>query len=118
MTFLAPAFFYAPLRVAAAIAALHFIVTRQPRAGGLPTARLVPDMPAPATASATRPSDIPLMLLRMLLVLAAGAGLSKPVIKPSRTATATVILADVSRSVADIGSIRDNVRSTYGNGDV
>ena len=118
MTFLAPAFFYASLGVAAAIAALHFIVTRQPRAGILPTARFVPDMPATATARATRPSDIPLMLLRMLLVLAAGAGLAKPVIKPSRTATANVILADVSRSVGDVGAIRDSVRSVYREGDV
>lgn len=118
MTFLAPAFFYASLGVAAAIAALHFIVTRQPRAGILPTARFVPDMPATATARATRPSDIPLMLLRMLLVLAAGAGLAKPVIKPTRTATANVILADVSRSVADLGTIRDSVRRMHGEGDV
>ena len=62
MTFLAPGFFFASLAVAAAVIALHFIVTRQPRAGILPTARFVPNMPATATARATRPSDIPLML--------------------------------------------------------
>jgi hypothetical protein len=118
MTFLSPAFFYASLGVAAAITALHFIVTRQPRAGVLPTARFVPDMPATATARATRPSDIPLLLLRILLVLAAGAGLAKPVIKPSRDATARVILADVSRSVGDIDIIRSAVDSVHRDGDV
>jgi hypothetical protein len=118
MSFLAPGFFYASMAVAAAIAALHFIVTRQPRAGVLPTARFVPDMPATATARATRPADIPLMLLRMLLVLAAGAGLAKPVFTPSRTDTARVFLVDVSRSVSDRGAVRDSVKSLHRDGDV
>ena len=111
--FLAPGFFFASLVVAAAVAALHFIVTRQPRAGILPTARFVPDLPATATARATRPSDLPLMLLRMLLILAAGAGLAKPVLKPSRGAEARVILADVSRSQKDSIVLRDSVRALY-----
>jgi len=118
MSFLAPGFFYASMAVAAAIAALHFIVTRQPRAGVLPTARFVPDMPATATARATRPADLPLMLLRMLLVLAAGTGLAKPVFTPSRTDTARVFLLDVSRSVSNRGAIRDSVRSLHRDGDV
>ncbi len=111
MTFLAPGFFLASLAVAAAVVALHFIVTRQPRAGVLPTARFVPDLPATATARATRPSDLLLMLLRVLLVLAAGAGLAKPVIKPSRGQEARVILADVSRAVTDTLGLRDSVRA-------
>jgi hypothetical protein len=118
MTFLAPGFFFASLAVAAAVVALHFIVTRQPRAGILPTARFVPDLPATATARATRPSDIPLMLLRVLIVLAAGAGLAKPIIKPSRGAEARVILADVSRSSRDSSAVRDSVKSLYRNHDV
>ena len=117
MTFLAPGFFYACLAVAAAVVALHFIVTRQPRAGILPTARFVPDLPATATARATRPSDLLLILLRVLIVLAAGAGLSKPVIKPSRGMQARVILADVSRSSKDSTAVRDSVESLYRNHD-
>lgn len=118
MTFLAPAFFYASLLVVAATVALHFIVTRQPRAGVLPTARFVPDMPATATARATRPSDFLLLLLRVLLVLAMGAGLAKPVLKPSRGQSARVILADVSRSLTDIAALRDSVRSVHRDGDI
>ncbi|HEX6575178.1 MAG TPA: BatA domain-containing protein [Gemmatimonadaceae bacterium] len=118
MTFLAPGFFFASLAVAAGIVALHFIVTRQPRAGILPTARFVPDMPATATSKATRPSDLLLMLLRVLLVLAAGAGLAKPIFKPSRGAEARVILADISRSVLDSGGVADSVRALYRNHDV
>lgn len=113
MTFLAPGYFLASLAVAAAVAVLHFIVTRQPRAGVLPTARFVPDLPATATARATRPSDLLLMLLRVLLVLAAGAGLSRPVVKPTRGADARVILVDISRSVKNPAALRDSVRAVY-----
>jgi hypothetical protein len=113
MTFLAPGFFFASLAVAAGVIALHFIVTRQPRAEILPTARFVPNLPATATARHTRPSDILLMLLRVLLVLAAGAGMARPIFKPSRGAEARVILADVSRSVRDSLALRDSVRSLY-----
>lgn len=117
MTFLAPGFFFAALAVAAGVVALHFIVTRQPRAGILPTARFVPNLPATATAKHTRPSDILLMLLRVLLVLVAGAGLARPIFKPSRGAEARVILADASRSVRDSLTLRDSVKSLYRNHD-
>lgn len=118
MTFLAPGFLIASAIVAAAVIALHFIVTRQPRAGILPTARFVPNLPATATARATRPSDILLMLLRVLVVVAAGVGLAKPIFKPSRGAEARVILADVSRSQRDSVTLRDSVRALYRNHDV
>jgi hypothetical protein len=117
MTFLAPGFFIASLAAAAAVIALHFIVTRQPRAAILPTARFVPDVPANATARATRPSDLLLMLLRALLILVAGAGLAKPILKPSRGAEARVILMDVSASVSDSSALRDSVRALYRNHD-
>lgn len=117
MSLLAPGFVFAALAVAAAIGTLHFIVTRQPRAGILPTARFVPDTRATAIAPAQRPSDLLLMLLRVLLVLAAGAGLAKPVFKPSRGAEARVILVDVSHSARDSTAISDSVRAIYRNGD-
>ncbi len=117
MTFLAPGFFVASLAISAAVAALHFIVTRQPRAAVFPTARFVPDLPASATARATRPSDLLLMLLRVLLVLAVGAGLARPVFTPSRSASARVILVDRSRSVSDVAALRDSVSHYYRDGD-
>ena len=117
MTFLAPGFFFASLALAAAIVALHFIVTRQPRAAILPTARFVPDTRATTVARAPRPADLPLLLLRVLTILAAGAGLAKPVITPSRGAEARVILVDLSRSARDSMAIRDSARALYRNGD-
>ena len=117
MSFLAPGFFFASLGVAAGVVALHFIVTRQPRTAVLPTARFVPDTRATTVARAKRPSDLLLMLLRVLVVLAAGAGLAKPVLTPSRGASARVILVDVSRSARDSLAIRDSVRALYRPGD-
>jgi hypothetical protein len=117
MTFLAPGFLIASLAVAAGIVALHFIVTRQPRAALLPTARFVPDTPATTVARARRPSDLLLMFLRVLLVMAAGAGMAKPVLTPRRGARARVILVDVSRSARDTIAIRDSVRAIIRNGD-
>jgi hypothetical protein len=117
VTFLAPSYLFASLAVAAAIVALHFIVTRQPRSAILPTARFVPDTRATTIAPARRPSDLLLMLLRVLLVLAAGAGLARPVFTPRRGAEARVILIDVSRSARDSTAIRDSVRAIYRNQD-
>lgn len=117
MSFLAPGFFYASLAVAAAVIALHFIVTKQPKAAVLPTARFVPNLPANATARATRPSDLLLMLLRVLLVLLIGAGLARPIFKPSRNRSARVILVDVSRSVGDMAAVRDSVARYFRDGD-
>ena len=117
MTFLAPAFLFASMAVAAVIVGLHFIVTRQPRAGILPTARFVPDTRATAVAASPRPTDLLLMFIRMLIVLAAGAGMAKPVLTPSRAPEARVILVDVSRSARDSLATRDSVRSYYRDGD-
>ena len=117
MTFLAPGFLWVAIAVAAGIVALHFIVTRQPRATVLPTARFVPDSAATATVRDARPSDLLLMLLRVLVVLAAGAALARPVIKPSRQTSGRVFLMDDSRGVANVGEAADSVKRLYRPGD-
>ena len=117
MTFLAPGFLWGAAVIAAGIFALHFIVTRQPRASVLPTARFVPDSAATAIVRDTRPSDLLLMLLRVLIVLAAGAALARPVIKPSRRADTRVFLMDRSRSVANVREAADSVKNLYRAGD-
>ncbi len=118
MTFVTPGFLYAAIAVAAALAALHFLVTRQPRAAMLPTARFVPNLPATATSRAARPSDLLLLLLRMLLMLAAGAALAQPIVAPRPQLQARVILADVSSSVGDARQVADSARALYREGDV
>ena len=117
MTLLAPAFLWVAVAAAAGIVALHFIVTRQPRASILPTARFVPDSPATAIVRDARPADLLLMLLRVLIVLAAGTALAKPVFKANRQATGRVFLIDASRSISDVREAADSVRALYRNGD-
>lgn len=118
MTFLAPGFFYAAIVASAVIIALHLIVTLQPRAAILPTARFVPDVPTVAMSRAVRPYDLLLLLLRVLLLLAIGAALARPILKPRRERMARVIVADVSGSVASRSEVVDSVRSLYRPGDV
>lgn len=118
MTFLVPGFLYAALAAAAAVVALHLIVTHQPRALAFPTTRFVPDVPAAATSRVVRPYDLLLLLLRVLLLLAAGSALARPVLKPRRERTARVIVADVSGSAESASEVADSVRALYRAGDV
>ena len=118
MTFLSPLFLWGAIAAAAGIVALHFLVTRQPRASILPTARFVPDSPATATARDTRPSDLLLMLLRVIVVLAAGAALAKPIMKPGREPLRRIFLLDVSRAVANPREAADSLKALYGEGDL
>lgn len=118
MTFLSPLFLWGAIAAAAGIVALHFLVTKQPRASVLPTARFVPDTPATATARDARPSDLLLMLLRVIVVVAAGAALAKPIMKPSRQPLHRVFLLDASRAVANPEESADSLKALYGDGDL
>ncbi|HEX4681993.1 MAG TPA: BatA domain-containing protein, partial [Gemmatimonadaceae bacterium] len=117
MTFLAPGYLFASIAVAAVIVGLHFIVTQQPRASILPTARFVPDTRATTIAPANWPSDLLLLLLRLLTILAAGTALARPVLRPGRQPSARVVLVDVSRAAMDSVAFRDSVRANYRQGD-
>jgi hypothetical protein len=50
-------------------------------------------------------------------VLVVGAGLARPIFKPSRKASARVIVADESRNVTDAAALRDSVKQYYRDGD-
>jgi hypothetical protein len=118
MTLLAPAYFFAALAVAAAVVALHFIVTREPRTAPLPTARFVPDHAVRAQSRAIQLQDLLLLAMRVALVLATGLALAQPVLAPARRPLARIIIADRSRAVADIASVADSARSLVRDGDV
>lgn len=118
MTFLAPIFFYVALGVAAGAVALHFIVTRQPTSSALPTVRFVPISAVRVTTVAPVPEDLPLLLVRVLAVLLLGAALARPVLVPTRKSVVRFVLADVSRAVGSIVSVRDSARTLLGPGDM
>lgn len=117
MNFLAPGFLVGAGLIAAGIVAIHFIVTREPRMVPLPTARFAPARPVRARSRAMRPQDLLLLLLRVLLVLAVGAALAKPVLQPSPRPAARIVVVDRSRAVADPRETADSARALLGDGD-
>ncbi|HET7551340.1 MAG TPA: BatA domain-containing protein [Gemmatimonadaceae bacterium] len=117
MNFLAPAFLIGAAAVSAAVVVLHFIVTREPKTAPLPTARFAPDLPVRAQSRAIHLQDLLLLLLRVLLILAVGAALAQPVLRPPRRDVARIVLVDRSRAVADPAEVVDSARSLLGDGD-
>jgi aerotolerance regulator-like protein len=117
VSFLAPGFLLASAVAACGVIALHFIVTRRPRSVSFPTARFVPDVPIAARSRSIQFSDLVLLAVRVLTILAAGAALAKPVFTPPREKIVRVIMADVSGSVASLSEVRDSARSLFRAGD-
>jgi hypothetical protein len=118
VSFLTPVFFAAALAVAAGAVGLHFIVTRQPPSGMLPTARFVPAARVDITTLTRRPEDLLLLVARVLMVLLIGAAFARPVSVAGRRAVARVVLGDVSRAVADARTVADSVRAYRRPGDL
>jgi hypothetical protein len=116
VTLLAPAYFFAALFVAAGAVGLHFLVTRQPPSEPLPTVRFVPPARVDVTTLTRKPEDLLLLLVRVLLVLLAGAAFARPVLVRRRP-VARVILADYSTAVADTADVADSVRRIAADGD-
>ena len=101
MTFLAPWALVVGALGAAGMVLLHLVARQRPAAYLLPTTRFVPDRRTLVSRAATRPRDLLLLALRVLLLLAAAAAFARPVMTPSRGAIARVILVDRSRAVAN-----------------
>ena len=118
MTLLAPWYLLAGVLAAAAVAALHLIAFDRPRMLLLPTARFAPAGAATARTRARRPTDIPLLVLRVLALLLAALAFARPVRVTDRAPLARVVVVDVSASVASGGEARDSVRALLRAGDV
>jgi hypothetical protein len=81
----------------------------------LPTARFVPGGDARAASRASRPTDIPLLLLRILALLLLGAAFARPVTRTSGAALARVVIADRARGAT--GDVRDSAATVLRAGD-
>jgi len=109
LTLLAPLFLQLALLGIGVTIALHFIVTRQPPSSVLPTTRFVPRDTVQVT-TVSRPNDLLLLLLRVLIMLLIGLAFARPVLVADRTPVARIVLADASFAVKDIAEVRDSVR--------
>jgi hypothetical protein len=93
LTFAAPAFLLAGALGVLVPLALHLIRRRPPGRVPLPTARFLAEDPRNAVRL-SRPTDLPLLVLRMLLLLLVGAAFSRPAWIPAPEGTSTVVLLD------------------------
>jgi hypothetical protein len=118
MTFLAPGFLLAAAAAAAVTVGLHFLVTRQPPSASLPTARFIPVASTTIVAAARRPRDLLLLLVRVAAFGLVGMAFARPQLTSHRSPVMRIVVADRSRDVADIHSVRDSVRRLLRAGDM
>ncbi|MGQ0766350.1 MAG: hypothetical protein ACT4OZ_11865 [Gemmatimonadota bacterium] len=88
--------------------ALHLISFRVPEPLPLPTARFVPSGRTRLLAARLVPSDLDLLAVRVFALLLAGLAMAGPTLM-RKSGTALVVVADVSRAVADRDEVRDSV---------
>lgn len=110
MTFLYPGFLIAGGLVSLGVVILHLLVTQQPRSEQLPTVRFVPDVPAQSTSLTIRPSDLWLMLLRIITIMLIAMAFAQPQLKPRHQTIARVTVVDASRSSANTAEVTDSAR--------
>ncbi|MDB4881246.1 MAG: hypothetical protein JWL95_12 [Gemmatimonadetes bacterium] len=101
MSFLAPWAFAVAGMAAMGMVLLHLVARQRPAAYVLPTTRFIPDQRTLVSRAATRPRDLLLLALRVLLLLSVGAAFARPVLTPRHGAMARVVLIDRSRAVAN-----------------
>jgi hypothetical protein len=104
MTFLAPWAMALGAAGALGVVVLHLVARQRPAAYLLPTARFVPDRQALVSRAISRPHDLPLLLLRVMLLLCAGAAFARPVFESRRTTRARIVLLDRSAFAGERGT--------------
>jgi hypothetical protein len=110
ISFLLPGFLYAAGAVALGVVVLHLLVTQQPKSDVLPTVRFFPDVVARSTSVTIRPSDLWLLLLRVLTILLIGAAFAQPQLRPDHRSVARIVAADLSRAVGNAAQLADSAR--------
>ena len=104
--FAMPWVFAGALAAALAIMALHFLSVRQPRVLLLPTARFVPERDARAVARQAKPSDLPLLLLRVIALLSAGAALAGARCGERGARRSSIVVIDAAQRADSVALLR------------
>lgn len=97
-----PGFLVAGALFATLPVALHLLARRPPDRRPLPTARFLREEQRTLLRMSRRPSDVPLLIVRMLFALTLGACFAGVTWASERTGVARVLLVDVE-AAADIG---------------
>ncbi|HEV2130996.1 MAG TPA: BatA domain-containing protein, partial [Longimicrobiaceae bacterium] len=101
LEFARPAFLLAGTLAALVPLLLHLIARQPLERAPLPTLRFLRRDPRTALRL-RRPADLPLLLLRMLLLLLLGAAFAEPHWRPRPAGTVEVVLLDRSTAAADV----------------
>lgn len=117
MTLAASWYLLAGLVAAAAVVVLHFLARERPPALLLPTARFVPRRPARAPSRSARPSDLLLLALRVLAVLAAALALAQPSVVTRTVPLVRIVMVERSRAVSRPAAAYDSARAWLRPGD-
>lgn len=96
ITFLAPLALAAAAVGTVAITVLHFLSVRRPPIVMLPTARFVVARDIRAVSRSTRPTDVLLLLIRVLALWCAALAIAGPRWTPSTRALGHIIVADIA----------------------
>ena len=116
MTFLAPWALAIGGSAAAGTVLLHLVARQRPAAYVLPTTRFIPDRRTLVSRVATRPRDLVLLALRLVLLLSAAAAFARPVLAPSRGARARLVVLDRSGSVETARAAIERARALLADG--
>jgi hypothetical protein len=96
IAFALPWVFGAAVAAALGVGVLHLLSVRNPPELLLPTARFLPDRDIRAVSRTRRPSDLSLLVVRVLLLLLAGFAAAGPRWTTGRSVRGVVIVADES----------------------
>ena len=116
MTFLVPWALVVGALGMAGVVVLHLVARQRPAAYLLPTTRFIPDRRTLVSRITTRPRDLLLLLLRLVLLASAAAAFARPVLSPSRAPRARVLLLDRSADVANAADAIARARAVLADG--
>lgn len=102
MAFASPLLWWAVAVAATGTVLLHLLSWRRPKPRLLPTARFIPPATQPSRFRRVEPSDLAVLLLRLVALVALGAAAAGPLVRWRRDGVARVLLVDRSRAVADM----------------
>ena len=117
MSFAAPLFTWVGGAIALAVVALHLLAWRRPPMSPLPTARFAPDAPVRTVSPAVRPTDLFLLVVRVLAIILVSAALAGPRFLSHVQGLGRVIVVDRSHGSEAWASIDRAARSVYRAGD-
>ncbi len=117
MSFVTPWLMLVGIGAAIGVVALHLLTTRRPPALAFPTARFVPEGDVRAVARTSRPTDLLLLALRVLAVLAVAAAFAQPIPDAPGKRVRRVVALEWTAALADPEAARARARGLLDEGD-